>query len=382
MGLKLNIGDGGYHAQGYIGVDIQRGQDATRLDWLHPDIGPIEEIRASHVLEHFPHGQILNVLREWVRALKPGGVLKIAVPDFKMIAEQYLAGAPINIMGYIMGGQVDEHDYHKTLFDHEMLSETLRSVGLIGIRSWKDEIEDCSNLPISLNLCGTKPHEKWPSVVGVLSSPRLGFNDFWDCVTRELGPLMKFSRVTGAYWDHGLTEAIEESIIDHDPEWILTCDYDTVFSRDQIYTLLDLAMRHPEADAIAPLQTARHHEQPMFTVRGADGKLIPGMNRDELAKGEMLRCETAHFGLTLLRTSKLKAMPRPWFNRTYGEGGKDPDVQFWHNWKAAGNTLFTALRVPVGHCDLMVKWPGLNFEAVYQTTRQFHKDGPPEGAWR
>jgi hypothetical protein len=75
-------------------------------------------------------------------------------------------------------------------------------------------------------------------------------------------------------------------------------------------------------------------------------------------------------------------MEKPWFNRTYGEGGKDPDVQFWHNWKAAGNTLYTALRVPVGHCELMVRWPNQNFEAVFQRPAEFHKRGVPEEVWR
>jgi SAM-dependent methyltransferase len=380
--MKLNIGDVVDH-EGYKSYDIKRGSgDASKIDAVDASF---EEVRASHILEHFPHGRILDVLREWVRILRPGGVLKIAVPDFRQIAEQYLAGAPINTMGYVMGGQVDEHDFHKTLFDHEVLSEALRDAGLIAIRRWQDDIDDCSRLPISLNLCGTKPPDVWPKAAAVLSSPRLGFNDFWDCAMLELAPLMPFRRVTGAYWDRDLTHAIEESIADHNPEWILCCDYDTVFTRDQIYTLLDLAVRYPHADAIAPLQTARHHAAPMFTVRGNDGNLISGMAREDLARGEMLRAETAHFGLTLLRVSKLQAMPKPWYNRTYGPNGesdKDPDVQFWHNWKAAGNTLYVALRVPVGHCDLMVRWPSLNFEAMFQQPGEFHKNGIPENVWR
>jgi hypothetical protein len=217
----------------------------------------------------------------------------------------------------------------------------------------------------------------------VISLPRLGFNDFWACAYREFGPLgITMRRVTGAYWDRDLTIAIKESIEEHDPEFILTCDYDTVFSQEHVRGLLDLAIRYPHADAIAPLQVARHHGQPMFTTRGADGNIVPRMEREALAKGEMIRCETAHFGLTLLRTSKLKALPEPWFNRTYGEDGHDPDVQFWHNWKAQGNTLYVALRVPVGHCDLMVRWPNMNFEAIFQTPAEFHKGGIPEGVWR
>jgi predicted SAM-dependent methyltransferase len=145
--MKLNIGDAGQSAEGYIGIDISRGQDATLLPY---EDGSIEEIRASHVLEHFGHDQILPTLKEWIRTLKPGGVLKIGVPDFKELAEHYLAGAHIQIQRYIMGGQMDPHDYHKTIFDYELLTETLKQVGLIGIRRWKDDIEDSSHYPFSI----------------------------------------------------------------------------------------------------------------------------------------------------------------------------------------------------------------------------------------
>lgn len=377
--MKLNIGDGDNAVEGYVGLDIQRGQDATVLEY---ETGSIEEVRASHVLEHFPHDHILKVLKEWVRVLQPGGVLKIAVPDFRELAQRYLNGEAIPIQSYVMGGQFHEHDFHKTLFDRECLSDALRSAGLIAIRQWKDDGVDCSNFPISLNLCGTKPYEKWPQTAGVISVPRLGFNDFWACAYKELSPLMPLRKVTGAYWDRDLTMAMEEVIQDHDPDWILTCDYDTIFTRDQVLTLLDIAARYPHADAIAPLQTARHHDQPMFTARMANGELVKGMNRDDLSRGEVIRAETAHFGLTLLRVSKLKALPQPWFNRTYGEDARDPDVQFWHNWKAAGNTLYVALRVPVGHCELMVRWPDMNFGTTFQKPSEFHKEGPPENVWR
>ena len=52
----------------------------------------VDEIRASHVLEHFPQAQLPAVIADWVRALTKGGKLKIAVPDFAKIAEGYLKG--------------------------------------------------------------------------------------------------------------------------------------------------------------------------------------------------------------------------------------------------------------------------------------------------
>lgn len=384
--MKLNLGAGATEIPGYFGLDAKSGDRIFPLD--HADASA-EEIRASHVLEHFPHGQIRDVILDWVRVLQPGGVLKIAVPDFGFVAERYLAGVPLNVEGYVMGGQVDDLDYHKALFDEGMLRNLLIDAGLVGVRRWKSEIEDCAALPVSLNLAGTKPPKAWPKVACVLSMPRLGFNDFWACIYQELGALqVPLRKVTGAYWERDLTLGIEQAMAELDPEWILTADYDTIFTRHQVLALLDVAMRYPHADAIAPLQTARHHEQPMFTARLPGGELLKSIERETIERGEVIRAETAHFGLTLLKASKLEQLPRPWFARQFdekgglGDGSRDPDVSFWHAWKAAGNTLYVALRVPVGHCELMVRWPNQNLEASFQRPSEFWSGGPPDDVWR
>lgn len=385
--MKLNLGSGSLPLDGYANLDCKTGQSIFPL--ANSD-ATVDEVRASHVLEHFPHAKVELILREWVRVLKPGGVLKVAVPDFEIIAEQYLAGASLPIEGYVMGGQVDANDFHQALFDREHLGDLLRKVGLIGIRRWTSDVQDCAALPISLNLCGTKPPEKWPKVAAVISMPRLGFNDFWACAYQELNALgVSLKKTTGAYWDRDLVAGIESQLDEHSPDWILTCDYDTVFTRQQVQTLIDVAMRYPDADAIAPLQTARHHSAPMFTARLPTGELVSRIDHKVLAKSEVIRAETAHFGLTLLRADKLKCLPKPWFERLYapdgrysGDGARDPDVNFWHNWKDAGNTLFVALRVPVGHCVLNIKWPDRNLESVYQNPSEFWADGAPDNIWR
>jgi len=383
---KLNLGAGDIAVDGFEPRDARKGD----VLWPLPDAdASVDEIRASHVLEHFAHAVIADVLREWVRALKPGGVLQIAVPDFQVIAEQYLAGANLPIEGYVMGGQVDRHDYHKAIFDVDTLSDLLRAAGLVGIRRWKSEVQDCASLPVSLNLAATKPPAKWPKIAAVVSMPRLGFNDFWACAYRELAAMgIPLKKTTGAYWDRDLTIGIEQELRDEDPEWILTLDYDTIFTRHQLQCLMDLAVRYPHADAIAPLQTARHHAQPMFTARLPTGELVTELDRKSLRNGEVIKAETAHFGLTLLRAAKLKALPKPWFERAYdeqggyGDAGCDPDINFWRRWKKAGNTLYVALRVPVGHGELMVRWPDQNLEASFQRPSEFFESGPPANVWR
>ena len=384
--MKLNLGAGATHLEGYEARDGAKGDVLFPL----PDAdGSVDEIRASHVLEHFPHGEVAAVIADWVRALKPGGTLKIAVPDLKAIAEQYLAGKEINVQGYLMGGQTDERDFHKCAFDRELLETAMRAAGLISIRDWASELQDCAALPISLNLAGTKPGGAAPKIAAICSMPRLGFNDFWGVMLDRVRPRgIPFYRSIGVFWGKKLTEGIKGILEKDAPEWILTLDYDTVFTNAQLEALIDLAARHPEADAIAPIQASRHHSHPMLTVPTEDGTKNRAAIPREALDGELLETRTAHFGCTLLRVEKLLAMPKPWFKGEpdaegeWGDGSIDEDIWFWHQWRNAGFKLYTACRVPVGHVDIAVRWPDINLETIWQTPRDFLRDGAPEDVWR
>ena len=46
----------------------------------------IDLIYASHVIEYFDRAQVLPLLKEWKRVLKPSGIFRIAVPNFKEIS--------------------------------------------------------------------------------------------------------------------------------------------------------------------------------------------------------------------------------------------------------------------------------------------------------
>lgn len=386
MTVKLNLGAGRTEIDGFEPRDGAKGDVIFPL----PDAdGSVDEIRASHVLEHFPHGQVAQVLADWVRALKPGGVLRVAVPDLQVIAQAYLDGQNVNVQGYLMGGQTDERDYHKCAFDREMLIEALQAVGLIGIRAWKSEITDAAALPVSLNLAGTKPGGARPKISAVASMPRLGFNDFWGVMYDICRPRgIPFYRSMGVFWGKKLTESMLRAIELDQPEWLLTLDYDTVFTGAQLDALIDLAARHPEADAIAPLQASRHHKHPMLTVATEDGHKNRSAIPREVLDGELLKVRTAHFGCTLIRVEKLLALPKPWFRQVpdndgeWGDHSIDEDIWFWHQWGKAGNTLYTACRVPVGHCDLAIRWPDINLESIWQTPREFLKQGTPDDCWR
>ena len=158
MAVRLDLGAGRIVRPGHIPLGRGYGSEIFPLGYRSETV---DEIVASHVLEHFPFGQVKEVLRDWIRALKPGGRLRIAVPDFWKIASQYFASPDSITFGLaqrrLMGGQSDENDFHRSIFDFDRLYELMQSEGLRVVGRWQSEIVDCARDEISLNLEGRKP---------------------------------------------------------------------------------------------------------------------------------------------------------------------------------------------------------------------------------
>lgn len=380
--IRLDLGAGSVSPEGFRPMGADHGSAVFPL--AYPD-GSVDVIRASHVLEHFPHAKVFDVVKDWVRALKPGGKLQIAVPDLEVIAKKYLDGEELPIQGYLMGGQIDANDFHKAAFDQEVLREVMSLAGLVLIRRWVSEIEDAAALPVSLNLEGTKPFMAKPRVRAVMSVPRLGFQDHFASVMEALLPFgIAFQKVTGANWGQCLTRGMESALeADANLDLLLTLDYDTIFRAQDLARLVQTMMCHPEVDALAPLQSGRGSTMPLFSLKSGETRV-----HTSTFAGDVTEASTAHFGLTLLRAAKLRELPHPWFHHVpgpdgrWGDGHIDDDIEFWHRWKRAGNTIYLANRVPVGHLELMIKWPGKDLAVIHQSVSEFHKSGPPPEAWR
>lgn len=382
--MKLDLGAGAVSPEGFTPLGNING---TSIFPLACADGSVDEIRASHVLEHFGHADVPNVLKDWVRALKPGGILRIAVPDFGKIAEGYVEGRNQNTQGYVMGGQTDAADFHKVLFDRSTLTKALAAAGLMLVREWASELQDCAALPVSLNLAGTKPHLASIGVQAVMSVPRLAFMDNMFCAIEALPPLnVRLRRYTGAFWEQCLERVIEETLETDAPDAILTLDYDTVFTRRDASMLMQLMCCYPDADAIAPVQSGRGKELPLFTVKG-ERENLDAMASESFAH-DLTKVSTAHFGLTIIRAEKFKALPKPWFrslpspNGDWNDGRVDADIAFWRSWEAAGNSLYLANRVPVGHLELGILWPGDDLRQINQPIAEWRNSGPPKQIWK
>jgi SAM-dependent methyltransferase len=85
---RLNLGCGDKILPGYINVDIAEsrlGKTPDVLCDLHKltpfEDGSVDEILSVHVVEHFWRWEVVDVLKEWVRILKPGGIMFLECPN-------------------------------------------------------------------------------------------------------------------------------------------------------------------------------------------------------------------------------------------------------------------------------------------------------------
>lgn len=128
-------------------------------------------IYACHILEHISYQQTVNVLKEWKRVLKKGGVLRLSVPDFEKIISLYEAEGrdAARTMPPLLGTQDEKYGFHKSIFNEKYLRGLLKEAGFREVRGWDPETASYydfndwagkrlvySKYHISLNLEGIK----------------------------------------------------------------------------------------------------------------------------------------------------------------------------------------------------------------------------------
>lgn len=171
--LALHVGCGERHVPGFVHIDIR---PLPRLDYVHPiDDLPmfaddsVDLIYNCHVLEHFGRQETQRPLREWFRILKPGGVLRTAVPDLAACFEVYRETGDLNLIhGLLYGRQDYFENTHFIGFDWAYLKGQLEQAGFAAVRRYdyretvhKDH-DDYSQAYllgrlVSLNVEATKP---------------------------------------------------------------------------------------------------------------------------------------------------------------------------------------------------------------------------------
>jgi predicted SAM-dependent methyltransferase len=143
MTKKLNIGAGKCYLpreQGWTNVDIFSSVNAdvyADMAALPFDRESFDLLLASHVLEHSHRATVYAVLSHWRSLLVPGGILRIAVPNFQAVVERYLETQNLpELMGLLYGGQNHPKNVHTVTFDQNTLTDALKKVGFEVVRPW------------------------------------------------------------------------------------------------------------------------------------------------------------------------------------------------------------------------------------------------------
>jgi SAM-dependent methyltransferase len=170
----LHIGCGKVDAPGFVNLDAR---PLPHVHIVHEDLlnlpmvpdSTFDLVYLSHVLEHVGRTQVKDALRELLRVTKPGGVVRVSVPDFDHILSIYQAsGNRIESMhGALMGGQDNPFNFHYAVFNKDYLRRCMLQAGFSSVREWDPDnclyhdFDDWANgcvgvngeqYPISLNL--------------------------------------------------------------------------------------------------------------------------------------------------------------------------------------------------------------------------------------
>lgn len=127
----LNLGCGHYFSNDvrWTNIDfVSTGAGVIAhnlLQGIPAQDGSFDAVYHSHVLEHFTKADGFNFIKECHRVLKPGGIIRIAIPDLERIAKLYLS-----FLEQGMTNETDEQiraNYNWMLI--EMYDQTVRNHG-------------------------------------------------------------------------------------------------------------------------------------------------------------------------------------------------------------------------------------------------------------
>ena len=150
--VRLNLGCGDKFIADYINVDAAEGRGGARPDVVC-DIRRLtpfadasaNEVMAIHVVEHFWRWEVADVIREWLRVLKPGGRMVLECPNLRTACEELLrdpaaangTGPEVQRTMWVLYGDPAWKDplmFHRWNYTPESLGALMREAGLVNVR--------------------------------------------------------------------------------------------------------------------------------------------------------------------------------------------------------------------------------------------------------
>ncbi len=133
---KRDFGDKWVHIDGDTSFKHVKNNDIYLFGYNN---NTVDEIYASHFIEYFDRQEVVELLKCWKNALKEGGILKLAVPNFPVLVEIYQKYLDLDIiLGPLFGRmKMDAKTiYHKTCYDYISLYNVLSECGFKNIKTW------------------------------------------------------------------------------------------------------------------------------------------------------------------------------------------------------------------------------------------------------
>jgi len=132
---RVNLGCGRRRHSEWTNCDlVSDGPDVIRCDLRRPlpfAAASCEAVYAAHVLEHLAVGDARRLVAEIHRVLRPGGVVRIVVPDLEGIARAYLA----SLERAALEGTADRRWEHAWM-TVELLDQLVRDASGGLVRRW------------------------------------------------------------------------------------------------------------------------------------------------------------------------------------------------------------------------------------------------------
>jgi SAM-dependent methyltransferase len=170
---RLNLGCGDKILPGYVNVDVAESRAGKKPDVLCDlhrltlfEDGSVDEILSVHVIEHFWRWEAPEVLKEWVRVLRPGGKMILECPNLISACEEFLrnpevassAGREGQRTMWVFYGDPTWRDplmVHRWGYTPASLARLMREAGLVHVRQEPAEFK--LREPRDMRVVGEKP---------------------------------------------------------------------------------------------------------------------------------------------------------------------------------------------------------------------------------